>query len=177
MQVSTFIQFVTLKLFSVNYFRNYSVAEALFVRYDQLVLRQVAWYPPSPDTLALLTSDNFLRLYSLGDPECPLLEVPLLPQSSYLSLRGGFRIEEDNVVQFCVHQTSAFVLHDTGDISLVSLDQDTRGHALKRLTMVLQSSDDYEEIDPSAMLLLESSPCILIVAYKSGMIYHCMYLE
>jgi len=139
-------------------------------------LLQVSWYPPSPDTLALLTSDNFIRLYSLADPDRPLLVVPLLPQCSRdMSQRGGFRIEEDNVIHFCLHHTSAFLLHDSGDVSLVSLEQELQERTPKQLMMVLHSSDDNEEIDSSTMLLLDTSPAILIVAYKSGMIYHCMY--
>ena len=147
------------------------------MRYDQLTLLQICWYPLSPDTLALLTSDNYLRLYSLADPECPLLAVPLLHQCTRIPQRGRIRIEEENIIRFCIRDTSAFILHDNGDVSLVSLDQDTREHAPKRLRMSLYSSDDNEEIDSSGMLLLDTTPSLLVIAYKSGMIYHCICLE
>lgn len=76
------------------------------------------------------------------------------------------------MIGFCLRDRSAFILNDTGDISLVSLTQDTQQHAPERLEMSLHCSDD-----ASSMLLLDTTPSVMIVAYKSGIIYHCVYLK
>ena len=152
------------------------MAETLFARYDRLSLIQVSWYPFIPDTLALLTSDNFIRLYGLADPDCPSLEVPLLFPYVHHPQRERLVIQDDCVMGFCFQERSAFILHENGELSLVSLSQDTRLHVPHRLRMFPLSEDD-DEIYASSMLLLGTTPSLVVVAHKSGMIYHCIYLE
>ena len=156
--------------------RNFSVAEPLFTRYDRLSLIQVSWNLPTSDNLALLTSDNFIRLFSLAEPDCPSLEIPLLSPYVHHSQRERLVIQDDCVIGFCLRNRSAFILHENGELSLVSLTQDTRLHVPQRMRMFPLSEDD-DEIYSSSMLLLDTTPSLLVVAHKSGMIYHCIYLE
>lgn len=152
------------------------MAEPLFARYDRISLVQVSWYLPISDNLALLTSDNFIRLYSLADPDCPSLEIPLLSPYIHQPQRERLVIQDDCVIGFCLKNRSAFILHENGELSLVSLSQDTRLNAPQRMRMFPLSEVD-DEIYSSSMLLLDTTPSVIVVAHKSGMIYHCVYLE
>ena len=97
-----------------------AVAGDLFSVYRQtLELLQVQWHPHQPGTLCLLTSDDTLRVFSLANPNVPLLTFPL---SAPTPLHGCAL--DDSVVAFSLLSTAIFILRDTGDVHLSSLSPD-----------------------------------------------------
>ena len=168
-------------LYSCPY-RTVVVSSDVFTINDRLTLIQVSWYPASPDTLALLTSDNSIRLFNLAQPNLPLLELPLTPSNNISFYQNIIKLEEYCIVGFSVWKRSAFVYHDSGDVSLVSLTQ----HSLPQpLSMHPQDTKGNYICSSSSMLLLEetaaAAPLAVILAGKSGMddmmMCHCVYLE
>lgn len=158
--------------------RTFAVSRDLFIINDHLTLVQVSWHPRSPDTLALLTSDNFIRLFSLAEPDLPLLELPLLSLSGIHLYPNTIKLEEYSIVAFELWSSSAFIFHESGDVSLVSMTQHSRPH---KLSMHPQDTRGNYISSACSMLLLETSPLAVILAGRSGMedmmLCHCVYLE
>lgn len=144
---------------------------------EGLTLIQVSWYPSTPDTLALLTSDSFIRLFNLAEPEIPLLELSLLSAGINLAMHNVLKLEEECIVGFSLWKGSAFVFHDSGDVSLVSLLEHSRP---QWLSMHPQDTENYISSSYS-ILVLERTPLVVVLAGKSGMydlkVCHCVYLE
>ena len=159
--------------------RTVRVSNDVFTINDHLTLVQVSWYPASPDTLALLTSDNSIRLFSLAQPNLPLLELPLTSSNHIAFYKNTIKLEEYCIVGFSVWNRSAFVYHDSGDVSLVSLSRHSRP---QQLSMHPQDTTGNYICSSSSMLLLDDTlPLAVILAGKSGMddmmMCHCVYLD
>ncbi len=154
------------------------IAHDIFAINDKLTLLQVSWFTPAGShTLALLTSDNFIRLFNLIDPNLPLLEVPLFPSSPNIQLRsGGVSLAQESAMAFSLWNTSAFVLQDNGDLSLVSLAHHPPYSPPQPLRMFPPDDDNYQCTSPLSLLLLKTTPLTVVVADSTGMIYHCVYL-
>lgn len=154
------------------------MSQDIFIINDRLTLTQVSWHPRSPDTLALLTSDSFIRLFNLAEPDLPLLELPLLSPSSIHLYPNTIKLEEYGIVAFSLWSSSAFVFHESGDVSLVSMTQHSRP---QKLSMHPQDTRGNYISSACSMLLLETSPLAVILAGRSGMedmmVCHCVYLE
>lgn len=151
----------------------------MFTINDHLTLTQVSWYPVNPDTLALLTSDNCLRLFSLAQPNLPLLELSLTSSNHISFYQNTIKLEEYCIVGFSVWNRSAFVYHDSGDVSLVSLSRHSRP---QQLSMHPQDTTGNYICSSASMLLLEGTvPLAVVLAGKSGMddmmMCHCLYLD
>ena len=150
----------------------------MFTINDCLTLVQTAWYTSIPDTLVLLTSDNFIRLSNLAEPNLPLLEVPLLPSSASVQLHHhGLVLNQECVVAFSLWKTSAFILHESGDVSLVSLARTTYPRKPPQVLRMHPQADDNYTSNPSSILLLNVAPLFVVVADKTGIVYHCVYLH
>lgn len=154
-------------------FRTISVASDLFA---YVTLVQVSWHLSNPEVLVLLTSDSFIRLFSLANPNVSMLEISLLPPSSGLQLRPHGLMLQGTHVAFSLWRNSAFVLHDNGDVCVVSLTQ--QPPTISRPLIVNPPSYENYWSNPSSMLLLNTTPLVLIVVdSKVGIVYHCVYLE
>ena len=147
-----------------------AVAGDLFSVYRQtLELLQVQWHPHQPGTLCLLTSDDTLRVFSLANPNVPLLTFPL---SAPTPLHGCAL--DDSVVAFSLLSTAIFILRDTGDVHLSSLSPDAP--CSPPLVMHPPAEDNYGS-DASRILALPTSPSTLIIANSSGTLHHCVYIH
>ena len=147
-----------------------AVAGDLFSVYRQtLELLQVQWHPHRPGALCLLTSDDTLRVFSLADPNVPLLTFPL---SAPTPLHGCAL--DDSVVAFSLLSTAIFILRDTGDVHLSSLSPDAP--CSPPLVMHPTAEDNYGS-DASRILVLPTSPSTLIIANSSGTLHHCVYIH
>ena len=75
----------------------------------------------------------------------------------------------------------AFIFHESGDVSLVSLTQKQHHHRPRKLSMHPQDTAGNYISSACSMLLLETSPLGLVLAGRSGvedmMVCHCIYLE
>lgn len=164
-------------LFLVPFCRAVQVAGDIFTINDNLLLEQVSWCPHIPDTLALLTSDNFIRLFQLAEPSLPILELPLFSPSSIHFYPNTIKLEEESTTAFRIWNNSAFVFHDSGEVSLVTLSQNPN---MRKLSMHPHDQGNYI-CSSSSMLLLDTTPLAVILAGKSGMddmmVCHCLYLE
>lgn len=149
-----------------------SVASDLFcIHRHSLTLVQVAWHPTQPGSLCLLTSDDTLRVYGLADPSVPLLLLPLSdspPASCTL---------EDTVVAFSVWPDSVFFLRDTGDVYRTSLGGIAGGRASSPPLPMHPSAEDNYGSDACSLLVLPTSPRVLVIANSNGVIYHCIYIQ
>ena len=159
--------------------RTVVVSSEVFTISDCLTLVQLSWHPTSPDTLILLTSDNTLRLFHLAQPDLPQLELSLTSSNNISFHQNTIKLEEYCIVGFSVWRRSAFVYHDSGDVSLISLTQHSRPQLL---SMHPQDTEGNYICSSSSMLLLEETvPLTVILAGKSGMddmmVCHCVYLE
>ena len=154
------------------------VASDIFIINDRLTLVQGSWYPSSPDTVALLTSDNFIRLFSLAEPNLPALEIPLFSPTSIHFYPSTIKLDEYSVVAFSIWNTSVFILHDSGDVSLLPLSP---GAKPRMLSMHPQDTKGNYICSSSSMLLLETAPLAVVLAGRSSMddmmVCHCVYLE
>ena len=147
-----------------------AVAGDLFSVYRQtLELLQVQWHPHQAGALCLLTSDDTLRVFSLADPNVPLLTFPL---SAPTPLHGCAL--DDSVVAFSLLSTAIFILRDTGDVHLSSLSPDAP--CSPPLVMHPTAEDNYGS-DASRILALPTSPSTLIIANSSGTLHHCVYIH
>lgn len=159
-------------------YRTFQVASDIFTINDRLFLVQVSWCPRTPDTLALLTSDNFIRLFQLAEPNLPVLELPLFSPSSIHFYPSTIKLDEYCIVACGLWNSSAFVFHDSGDVSLVSLVQDSHP---RPLSMHPQDTKGNYICSSCSMLLLDTAPLAVILAGKSEMddmmVCHCLYLE
>ena len=148
--------------------------EFFHIHQYNLKLLQTVWHQSS---LLLLTSDNTLRLFSLSDPETPLVMVPLLatPFASQPS-SPSYTIEEPTtVVGFDVWKDSVFILQESGEVVLASLES---GEFTAPLKMSPPSDDNYEsESEATSLLVLSTAPCVLVIANSKGKLYHCVYLD
>ena len=163
----------------MSFYRTVSVASHVFTINDCLTLVQVSWYPSSPNTLALLTSDNFLQLFNLAEPELPVLKVPLLPSSTGIQLHHhhGLNMDQDCVVGFSLWNRSAFILQDSQDVALSLISLTQHPHPLPKPLRIYPPADDNYWSTPSSLLVLNTTPLAVVVADKTGMVYHCVYLE
>ncbi len=160
-------------------YRTVQVSSDVFTINDRLTLIQVSWYPASPDTLALLTSDNAIRLFNLAQPNLPFLELPLTSNNNISFYQNTIKLEEYSITGFSVWNRSAFIYHDSGDVSLVSL---THHAHPQTLSMHPQDTKGNYICSSSSMLLLEDTvPLAVILVGKSGMddmmVCHCVYLD
>ena len=138
------------------------------VHHDFIKLLQVEWHPENPGVLIFLTSDNFLHLVNLANPDFAFLTIPLLPGSlSEISLK-------DPIVNFSVLSNTAFVLQDCGDVYKVPLA--SMATAPSALGMHPPAEDNYGS-DATSLLVLHTNPPCLVIANANGVLYHCVYLD
>jgi len=113
--------------------------------------------------------DSNLRLYSLADPELEVLSVALSssPTAGVLSMK-------DPVVAFALWEESAFLLQEDSVVTLSPL----KSHLEPQLPLLMHPQVDNFDCDnyASAILVLESNPCVLVMATTSGLLSHCVYL-
>ena len=85
---------------------------------------------------------------------------------------------EDMAVAVAFSQNNRlFALRDTGDVIENSLTPPT-GHAPSDpLPMHPMSEDNYGTDDAADLVLLETTPLVLIIAHSSGTLYHCVYID
>ena len=138
------------------------------VHHDFIKLLQVEWHPENPGLLIFLTSDNFLRLVNLANPDFAILTIPLLSGSvGEISLK-------DPIVNFSVLSNTVFVLQDCGDVYKVPLTSiDVTPSALG---MHPPAEDNYGS-DATSLLVLPTDPPCLVIANASGVLHHCVYLD
>ena len=86
------------------------------------------------------------------------------------------------VVSFACTQTNRlFALRDTGDVIATSLAPPTSSASSplssEPLPMHPMSEDNYGTDDAAGLILLETTPLVLIIAHSDGTLYHCVYME
>jgi nuclear pore complex protein Nup88 len=156
------------------------IATDLFtIHHHTIRLLQSAWHPSLPLTLLLLTNDSTLRIFSLADPNYPRYSVPLSTSAANQVHSCSL---EDMVVSFaCTHTNRLFALRDTGDVIATSLATPTSSasspSSSEPLPMHPMSEDNYGTDDAAGLILLETTPLVLIIAHSGGTLYHCVYME
>ena len=88
---------------------------------------------------------------------------------------------EDMTVSFsCTRDSRLFALRDTGDVietPLAPPKGSAPSSSPEPLPMHPMSEDNYGTDDAAALLLLETTPLVLIIAHSSGTLYHCIYMD
>ncbi|KAL1140386.1 hypothetical protein AAG570_000318 [Ranatra chinensis] len=157
---------------------------------DDLKVRQVRWHPGSPFDchVVVLTSDEYLRLYDslTGSIIWSLLltqRVPIRSNLPNLQDLGQTPVDFDFSIP---HQHSELdnvkwpilLLWGTGDVYMVitKLKETLENPPLVGPLVMLPESDDNYGIDASSILILQTSPPVVILATCNGTIYTCLLL-
>ena len=137
-----------------------------------LTIQHASWHPEQSDTLLLLTSDGVLRLFSLTHPEVPQLSVSALPTAQ---TPQTLRLEEEGGVVACsVLGESALLLLGQADVLAVGLHVGAQPSPPLPMHPVTEDSYTASGCD---MLVLHSSPPVLVVATDNRMVLHCVYVS
>ncbi len=149
-------------------FRTVPIARDFFIIHQDSPLLQVSWHPTKPFHLVLLTrKDSTLHLYSLANPDVEewSLSLPNSP-SAGLSMK-------DPVVAFGLWKDFTFLVQEDSNVTLTPLTPYTPPPP--PLLMQPQMDDDCDN-EAVAMLVLQSNPCVVVLATTSGLLTHCVYL-
>ncbi|XP_034237682.1 nuclear pore complex protein Nup88 [Thrips palmi] len=169
-------------------------------------VRQVRWHPGSPNDshLLVLTADNSFRLFSTAaEPDVRLLHVwhlgraPIggVTSSAKLPLLGGLgetAVDFDFAPPVCQSPAGKLtaastdqlewpimVLRGNGDVYSVTAPlaakSGTKAVVRGPLTMYPPADDNYG-VDACSVLVLQTSPPLLVVATCAGTLYHCLLL-
>lgn len=180
-----------------------AVAERFFISSPSVSLRQAAWYPSETDEphLALLTSDNTIRFYSLKSPQTLARVLPVSqaeddssvrpPARSYAASLGEIAVAFDfgpgssppprQAARFSKEQPvyPLYILYENGETYLSYI-----GHANALVTSKLigplpmyPAAEDNYGYDACAIVCLPCVPSVLVIATETGTLYHCVVLE
>ena len=133
---------------------------------------QVKWTNSSKELIVMLTSDGVLRLFSVSQPSVPVSSISVstgpghFPHVLHLE-------QEEGVVAFAVWQDRALLLHERMDVQALALKQ---GAAPTPPLPIYPISEDNYSGSGCGLLLLETTPPVLVLANDSGQLYHCVYL-
>jgi len=170
-------------------------------------IRSVKWHPDDGSLVAVLTSDNLLRLFDVNEPDGEPVQVFILgddasssqgADSSRLSANvalGDIAIdfdfgsrsllarkdEEGENSAFSTEAWPIFVLRENGDVFLLITGAD---HALSQFSSRLRGpltmsppADDNYGVDACSILCLETTPPIIAICTREGKVYHAVPLE
>lgn len=117
--------------------------------------------------MLLLTSEGALRLFSITQPEVPLLSVSVL---AIAVPPHTLRLEEEGGVAGCsVVQNKAVLLFERVDVVTVSLQTGAEPSAPLAIHPV---TEDNYTAGGCGMLVLDSYPPVLAIATDSGKVLH-----
>ncbi|XP_076325192.1 LOW QUALITY PROTEIN: nuclear pore complex protein Nup88 [Tachypleus tridentatus] len=182
--------------------RCWHIAEHFFVCNKRTEVAHVAWHPGSESGthLAVLSTDNYLRIYEATDPQTPIQAYNLGPyKSSYYLMPSSKLLFSTSLGETAISfdfgpaltniESSenlsqekkiwpAFVLKGNGDIYMVSTtlkNPRVRNKVQGPLTMHPPAEDNYG-VDACSVLCLPSVPPVLVIATSSNIIYHSVIL-
>ena len=135
-----------------------------------LTVQSARWY--NMDTLLLLTSDGGLRLFSMAYPEIPQLSLSTL---SSMQVPRTLRLEEEGpIVVSVVHKDTVLMLLERVDVLTIDLHVGAQPSAPLPMHPVTEESYTAGGCD---MLVLPTTPPVLIIATDSGRLLHCVYIS
>lgn len=133
---------------------------------------QACWHPDQTNILAIFTSDGGLRIFSLTQPSIPQLSLRVCsnPPLSYYTLNE----DDGTVVSFYLTSSSIFLLNDRLDLKTVKLKEGSEPSL--PLKMFPLNEDNYSG-NGCGLLLLQTTPPIVVIAVDDGKLLHCVYLK
>ena len=142
------------------------------LRAHNLTIQHTSWHPDQLDMLLLLTSDGVLRLFSLTHPEVPHLSVSVLPTAQ---TPQTLRLEEEGSVVACAMLGECvLLLLERVDVLVVGLHVGAQPSPPLPMHPVTEDSYTAGGCD---LLVLSSSPPVVVVATDSGRVLHCVYIS
>lgn len=181
--------------------RSWSLAEHFFVCSNRISVVQASWHPGSHSHthLTVLSTDNYIRIYDVTDPQTPRQVISLGPsaKSSYLSSETKVSFSTclgENVVSFDYGKASSqmkrgdsqseevtvwpiYLLHGNGDIYILRapMKKERFGSRMEGPLAMYPSAEDNYGFDACSLLCLGNSG--LVMATTNGILYHCLLLE
>ena len=153
--------------------RTVSIGGSL-IRAHCLKVLQARWHPEDDKTIAILTSDDMIRLYHLSQPSIPVLTLNLMPGLAY-QRRHSVTLDEDNeIVSFCLSGDAIFLLQKSLDIQTILLKEGACPSISLPMYPLVDNNYSWSGCD---MLLLPTQPPVLVIASVDGRILHCVYVK
>lgn len=185
--------------------RSWNIAESFFVSNNKVNVSSVAWHPGSEadNHLTILSSDNYLRIYDVADPQIPYHVIALSciepsfyltsnSRTSFSSCLGETAVSFDFGPPILAPVTKSdseeqkqdiiwpiFILKGNGDIYIVHSNLRKKTHQGKikgPLTMYPSAVDNYG-IDNCSLMCLQVMPPVLVISTSYGVLYHCIVLN
>lgn len=177
------------------YCKTFNLNERQFMCEKRIRLNHVDWHPYGLETrqvLCILTNDNRLRLYDVtANTELQSINIrtraaiddeededDLCLGMSMINL-GEFAIRFDFGPPMVIQEPDIlwpiYILMGTGDVNLIytNFHNPTYAeHVIGPLTMLPQAEDNYGA-DACSLIVLDSSPPLIVIATTGGVIYHC----
>ncbi|CAG0896497.1 unnamed protein product [Darwinula stevensoni] len=166
----------------------------------EVEVRCVKWHPGSPNDahLVILSSDNYIRFFSMRDPLVPVQAVligsaspaSLYPYSFHASVQASFG-EIPVALDFGpplpqggsrpdVVRWPAFILRGDGEVyflvTSVVDDRVEKSQVEGPLRMHPQAEDNYGS-EAVEILCLRTTPPLVVLALRNGTILHCVLLR
>ena len=133
---------------------------------------QMSWTDNGSEMMVILTSDGMLRLCSISHPSIPVSTICVSTGPGH-SPHVLHLEEEEGVIGFAIWQDRALLLHERLDVQALAL----RPGAVPTLPIpIYPLSEDNYSGSGCGLLLLETTPPILVLATDSGRLHHCVYL-
>ncbi|XP_014240471.1 nuclear pore complex protein Nup88 [Cimex lectularius] len=165
-----------------------SIGQRLFLG-EQHQLRQVRWHPGSPSDshLVILTSDECLRCYSVADGDMLWKCFLSKRAASWHSNIPGKVSLGDTPVDFDFGpppfdedllqiKWPILVLWGHGDVYSVVSSLNKEKTSLDGPLRMFPPSDDNYGTDASSIIVLNSSPPIVVLSTCTGTLYHCLLM-
>ena len=133
---------------------------------------QMSWTNSGSEMMVILTSDGVVRLCSISCPNVPLSSLSVSAGQGHTPHVLHLE-EEEGVVGFAVWQDRVLVLHERMDVQALALRPGTVPTPF--IPMYPVSEDNYSG-SGCALLLLETSPPVIVLATESSRLHHCVYL-
>lgn len=149
--------------------RTISVGSSL-IRAHCLEVLHVQWHPNDDKTIAVLTSDELIRIYHISNPSVPTLSLNVLSRHSQ---SHAVTLEEDYVISFALSDDIVFLLLKSLEVQIISLKEGAQPSL--SLPMYPLDKDNYSGIG-CGLLLLPTQPLVLIIASANGVL-HCVFAE
>lgn len=138
------------------------------IRAHCLNVIQVQWCPNMDSTIAVLTSDEKLRLYTITEPNIPLLCV----NTSLNATSHALKLPDEKTMCFSFYNDMLFLLQDQLSVQTLTLREGSLPSM--PLPMYPLMNDNYEE-EGCGLLVLPTTPPVLVLASTGGRIRHCVY--
>lgn len=133
---------------------------------------QMHWIQNDSEMMVILTSDGMLRLCSVSHPTTPLSTICALAGPGHSP--HMLHLEEDGgVVGFVIWQDRALLLHERLDVQAIALQP---GAVPTPPLPIYPLSEDNYSGSGCTLLLLETTPPVLVIATDGGRLHHCIYL-